>query len=156
MNWTIFDYVVAGGMVACLLLGTVLVIRTQRHWAARLAGGLTLIGFFLLVWSAGAVGIIGRSDNDANLAFLALPLVASLGAVITRLRPAGLAVTLAVVAAGQFLIGFVALIGGLGSAGPAWPVDMLVATLVFTALFATAAALFHFAARAQAASSRSR
>jgi heme/copper-type cytochrome/quinol oxidase subunit 4 len=156
MNWTLFDFVFAGGMLACLLLGSVLVLKTQRHWAARLAGGLALVAFFMLVWSAGAVGIIGRSENDANLAYLALPLLALAGAIITRLRPAGLAVTFALIAASQALIGFVAFIAGLGSDGPAWPMDIIVATLIFTALFATSAALFRLAARAQAASSLAR
>ncbi|WP_291843876.1 hypothetical protein [Maricaulis sp.] len=156
MDWTLFDYVFAGGMLACLLLGSVLVLKTQRHWAARLAGGLALVTFFLLVWSVGAVGIIGGSDDDANLAYLALPFLALAGAMTTRLRASGLGVTFALIAVGQVLIGLVALIAGLGSSGPAWPMDIIAATLVFAALFAASAALFRFAARAQAASSLSR
>jgi hypothetical protein len=37
------------------------------------------------------VGIIGSEANPANLLFMAVPLVAIIGAALARLRPAGMA-----------------------------------------------------------------
>ena len=95
VRWTAFDFAFFAGMLAVLLLGYELIARNGRG-AYRIAGGVALAAAFLLVWINGAVGIIGDEGNRANLMYGAVLLVVAGGAMLTRLRAAGMARTMAV------------------------------------------------------------
>lgn len=47
----------------------------------------------------------------------------------------------------QVLVAVIALIAGFGSTGPSWPLDILVATVIFATLWLLSAWLFRKAAR---------
>ncbi|MEL7297381.1 MAG: hypothetical protein AAGJ86_06940 [Pseudomonadota bacterium] len=134
--------------LAFLIFGLWLVFRRIRPKpsaprAQRLGWQVTLLGVFLMAWVSGAVGIIGSEDNPANLMFGALLAMGVCGAAISGLRPKGLRITLAIMAAAQIAIALVDLYWELGVDGPVWPRDVWTATAIFTIIWSTAAALFH-------------
>ena len=149
VRWTAFDFAFFAGMLAVLVLGYELIARNGRG-AYRIAGGVALAAAFLLVWINGAVGIIGDEGNRANLMYGAVLLVVAGGAMLTRLRAAGMARTMAVAAVLQVAIGIVAVIARLGTDGPIWPRDVIGLTGIFALLWLAAAALFRKAAQASA------
>ena len=57
MNWTAFDFVMAGLFAAALIIGLVLIVRIRisRGLKWLLAAGLIVI--LALFWAQGAVGI---------------------------------------------------------------------------------------------------
>jgi ABC-type uncharacterized transport system permease subunit len=96
----------------------------------------------------GAVGVIGSEDDAANLMFGGVLAVGIAGAIIARFQPGAMARVLVATALAQVLVAVIALIAGLGS-GPNWPVDILVLTGFFVALWLISAWLFRKAAREQ-------
>ena len=65
-----------------------------------------------------AVGIIGTEDNPANLMYGGVLAVGIVGAIIARFQPHGMARALVATALAQALVAVIALIAGLGFAGP--------------------------------------
>lgn len=107
--WTKGDFVFA----TVLIFGTGLLFEIARMKAAnnnayKYAAGLALLATFLLIWVNGAVGIIG--DSDVNIFYAGVVLTLFLGTIISRLKPKGMAYTLFMAAAIQFLIPIVAYI----------------------------------------------
>ena len=146
MDWDVLDYVVFGLMLAAVSGGWLLLRRMSDAGSYRVAAGIALAAAFLLVWVNGAVGIIGSENNDANLLFFGVPAVALAGALLARLRAHGMSRAMFLAALVQVLIGAAALTAGWGRDGPAWPRDVLVMTLLFTAMWAAAGLLFRKAA----------
>ena len=151
MDWTMADYAAAATLLAGLVFGAALALRMRAGPGYRAAAIVTLVSLVALIWVNGAVGFIGASDDPANLMYGAVVLAALAGAGISRLRAAGMAVTLAAMAGLQLAIGVVAVTARLGSDAPSWPQAIIGATVVFTGLFLVAAALFRGASRAQPA-----
>lgn len=140
--WTGRDFAVFGAMLAVLCGGIEIAVRMSRHYAYRAGAGVALITGFLLVWMNLAVGIIGNEENPANLMFGGVLLVGAVGALISRLRAAGLAVTMVAMAGAMMTVAVIAQIGG----DFIWPL-----AVVFSCIWLGAAALFRKAAREQAA-----
>ena len=82
VNWTAADFVVFGAMLACAGGAFELAARMTRNTAYRAAVGVALAAAFLLVWTNGAVGIIGSEDNPANLMFGGVLAVGLVGAAV--------------------------------------------------------------------------
>ena len=78
--------------------------------AYRAAVGVALAAVLLLFWVNGAVGIIGNENNPANLMYGGVLVVGIIGALITRLRPHGMARTLFTMALVQALVPVITLI----------------------------------------------
>ena len=127
-----------------------LATRVTRNHAYRYATGVALVAAFVLVWVNGAVGIIGNENNDANLMYFGVLAIGIIGALVARFRPRGMARTLFATALAQMLVAAIALFADLGPMGPTWPLDILILTLFFTALWLLSAWLFRVAARQQA------
>lgn len=136
--WTPFDFAVLGGLLLFAALGVELAVRAGSSLGYRIGAALTLGLVVLLTAVNGAVGVIGSEDLAANRLYLAIPAVILAGAALSRLRPAGLARTLAVAAGVQVAAPVVAALAG----APAWAPEALVATAVFTAGWLLAALLF--------------
>lgn len=147
MNWNLADFAVAAGLLAALIGGSVLAFRRSSNGAYRAAAGVALFACFLLAWINGAVGIVGSESNDANLMFAAVIACVVIGAAVTRLRAGGMSRVLFLAAAIQLAAGLIALAGGLGTEGNAWPNDLIVLTAFFAALWLVSSWLFRRAAR---------
>jgi hypothetical protein len=147
VNWTLFDFVVAG----TLLVGTGLLYELAARKAGtvvyRAAVGVAVGAAFLLTWVNLAAGIIGEPDERANGLYLGVPAVGIIGAVIARLEPRGMARALVATALAQALIAGIALILAWGAPGTG-PLEVVALNGFFIALFVGSAWLFRLAARA--------
>lgn len=124
-----------------------MVAMTSRPASYRLALALTLGTSAFLVLASGALGIIG--DGRADRAYVAVPAVLVVGAVVTRLRPAGMAVVLLLAALAQVLVPVVLVGGRAPGTDTASLLDVTGLTMVFCGLFVLAAAFFRRAAGAR-------
>lgn len=149
MNWDLIDFAVFIALLAGVAVAYTLAMRKTENTAYRSAVGVAIAAAFILVWVNGAVGIIGNESNDANMMYIGVLAVALIGAAIARFRSHGMARALYATAFAQALVAVIALIAGLGSAGPIWPRDILIMTGFFAALWLISAWLFGIAAREQ-------
>lgn len=140
--WTGSDFVIAGVMLGTLGLGIEFAARNSGSLPYRLGAVTALVSSLLIIHANGAVGMIGSEDNPYNLLFAAVLVVALVGSLIAWFRPAGMMRTM--VAAAAVHLGISA--GGLAvdPLGGTFSIGMAVLWLI-------AAALFHRAARGQAA-----
>ena len=123
---------------------------TKTHTTAyRSAVSVALAAAFILVWMNLAVGIIGSEDSPANLMYGGVLAVGMIGAIIARFQPSEMARTLSATALAQALVAVIALTAGLDSTGPSWPVEILLLTGFFAALWFLSAWLFRKAVRQQ-------
>lgn len=104
VNWTLSDFVVAGGLLFGTGLTYLLVARMGDNASYRLAVGVAVAAGLLLVWINLAVGIIGGDGNPANLLYAGVLAVAAVGALVARFRPRGMATTMFAAALTQFLV----------------------------------------------------
>jgi len=63
----------------------------RSNAAQKAAVGLAIATPFLLVWTIGAVGVLGRDGDRADLKYIGVLAVEIIGAIIARLRPHGMA-----------------------------------------------------------------
>ena len=113
--------------------------------AYRSAAALALTAAFVIVWMSVAAGLMGIEDDDpANLLYVGVLAIGSLGAVLARFEPRGMARALFGTALAQAVVGAIA----LGYPNTASPAQIAVVHGLFVALFAGAAWLFRHAARA--------
>jgi hypothetical protein len=147
--WSMADFVVAGALIFGTGLSYVLVARKAGNIAYRVAVGVALVAALLLVWINFAVGVIGTEDELANLMYVGVLAVGTIGAIVARFRPHGMSRALLATALAQALVAAIALTFGLGSE---WsrPVEILGVTGLFVALFVGSALLFRYAGRQQA------
>jgi hypothetical protein len=115
----------------------------MRTTPYRLAVAVALGTSLLLVYGAGALGIIGDGGRR-DLMYAAVLVVGLIGTALSRLRPKGMAMTLAAMGLAQILVTGIALLAGL--ADDASVLDLLGLTAMFAGLFALSAWLFHRAA----------
>jgi hypothetical protein len=147
MTWDETDFIVFGAMLfgACGLYE--LAARMKPNFAYRAAVGVAVVAAFILIWMNLAVGIIGSEDNPANLMYGGVLSIAIAGAIIVRFRAHAMARVLVATAFSQALVGVIALVGGLGSAGANGPRVIIVITGFFVALWLVSAWLFWKAER---------
>jgi len=145
--WDVVDFAVLGALLAIVGVSYELAARKTVNTAYRWAVGIALGAAFILVGVNLAVGVIGTENNDANLMFGGVLGVGVIGAIITRLRPEGMARVLSAMALAQALVAVIAMVAGAGSSGPIWPLDILMATTFFVAMWLISAWLFRLSAR---------
>jgi hypothetical protein len=145
--WTVSDYVVMGGMFGLVGLGFEVAVRMSKDVVYRVAAGVAVITAFLLVWVNVAVGFLGNENNPYNLIFFVLLGLTLIGAFLVEFRAKGLGRLLAGTAAGQALIGIVALMAGLGEPGNRGIYEAFMGTSMFVGLWLASAWLFSRAAR---------
>jgi hypothetical protein len=90
VNWSPFDFVVAGALLFGSGLAYVLVAGKGGNSAYRAAVGVAVGAALLLVWINLAVGIIGSEDNPVNLLYFWALFAGVIGAAAARLRPRGM------------------------------------------------------------------
>ena len=104
-----------------------------------LALGVSIGTVLFLLLGIGALGIVG--DGDRDWLYLAAPVVGLVVAVVTRFRPAGMAMALAAAAVTTVVAGGWARARRPGRGG-ASVLDVVMLTGMYAALFAVAAWLF--------------
>jgi len=144
--WTLTDFVIFGVLLVGAGVAFELVLRKTGDTAYRWGVGVALAAAFILIWVNGAVGIIGSEDNDANLMFFGVLAVGLIGAFVACFKPRGMARAMIVTTFVQILAGVIALVFGFGSHGSLWPLDILILTGFFVALWLLSAWLFQKAA----------
>ena len=110
----------------------------------RLALGVAVATVLFLFVAIGALGIIGDGGREDRI-YLAVFVVAAIGAVVARLRSAGMALALAVTALAQAVVAMGALIAYHDEAGVS-VVDVVAINAMYVALFGLSAWLFSGAA----------
>lgn len=95
----------------------------------------------------GAVGVLGRDGDRADLMYIGVLAVEIIGAIIARLRPHGMARALFATALVQGLVAVIALIAGLHQAPYSSVGEILGLNGFFVALFLGSGWLFRNAAR---------
>lgn len=144
--WTGSDFVFAGLLLGGVGLGLELAVRASREPAYRVGVAMALGLAFLTLWINGAVGVIGDEGERANLLFLGVLAVAAAGAVLGRFRPGGMAWAMTAAAVAQALVPLIAWAADFAPTALLWAPEVPVFTVVFTALWLVAGALFRKAA----------
>jgi hypothetical protein len=145
--WDFADFAIFGALLVGAGIAYELIARKTDNIAYRSAVSVALAAAFMLVWVNGAVGVIGTENDAANLMFGGVLVVGIMGTIIARGRPHGMALVMLATALAQALVAVIALIAGLGSTGPIWPLDILMMTVFFAALWLISALLFRRALR---------
>ena len=101
-NWPLRGFVLFGTLIFGLALAFQLITRNIDAAAYRLALGITLVFSFGVFWG----NWVQAADdiNPAALAYLIVPVVGVIGAVIARFRPAGMSVALSAMAVTQAVL----------------------------------------------------
>ena len=151
--WTGADFLVMGVMLAIACSVYELGVWLSGDGVYRAGFGVAVATGFLTVWVNLAVGMFGSENNLLNVMFAGVLLVASVGSLLARFRPAGMARAMGATALAQCVAAVTGLAVGL-VAGPmerGGPDIWLEAAL--TAAFAlpwlVAMQLFRMAARRQ-------
>lgn len=139
VDWSAADFAVAAALFASCGSAFELAARSSRDRHYRAGAAVALATGLLVVWVNLAVGIVGSEDEPFNLVFFVAPVVALVFAAAGRGRAAGMVHAMLAAAAAQLLAG--ALVR------PAAPEAMTLATLLVTAPWLLAAALFRRAVR---------
>jgi hypothetical protein len=136
VRWSAGDFVFAGLMIGIVGVTLELTVRASRNATYRAGVGVALLASFLLVWANAAVGMIGNEDNPYNLLFFGAIGVALAGAVISGVRPAGMAIAMIAAALVQ---------GGVAAAGMSSDPRGGVLSLAMASLWLISAGLFRAA-----------
>jgi hypothetical protein len=133
VDWNAPDFIIMGALFATIGLGIEFLIRKSRSIAYRVGAVVALLTAFLTIWVNLAVGMIG-DNNLYNLMFGGVLMIAFVGAILSKFRPAGMAAGMAVAGAAQAAVAT----GG-------FPTDPLgaVFSMAFALPWLLAAALFH-------------
>lgn len=113
VNWTLSDFGFAAMLFGALGLGIELAVRMTPDRFYRAGASFALLSAFLVVWSNGAVGMIGNEDNPINLLFLGVIMIALIGSILSRFGKEGMA--LAMFTAGSVQASIATIFGILGS-----------------------------------------
>lgn len=149
VNWDETDFAVIAAMLAVACGTYELAARMTGNSAYRAAVGVALAAAFILVWMNLAVGIIGSEDNPANLMYGGVLAVGTIGAVIARFQPDGMARALVATALAQALVAVIALIAGEHRSPVSSVAEILGLNGFFVALFLGSALMFRKATREQ-------
>jgi hypothetical protein len=106
--WNFTDFIAAGVLLFGTGLTYELISRRMNSTIYRFAVGMAVGATLLLIWVNLAVGILGSENNPANILYGGVIGVGFLGAIITRLQPRGMAITLFAMTLTQILIPVIA------------------------------------------------
>lgn len=143
----VLEFMLLGAFLAGLVGGFMILKRRFPDNTAYKAGlGLAVLAAFLLFWVNGAVGIIGSSNNDLNMLYIVVILIAFVGSVISRFRPKEMSLAMMVAAVALAVPGAIALFTGEGQA-----IHVIGATVFFGGMWAGSAILFRKASEFEGA-----
>ena len=125
------------------------IVQKSASTYYRLAVGVAVATVLFLILAVGALGIIG--DGEQDRIYIGVLVVAAIGTLVARLRPAGMAVALVATALAQALITLTAFLAGLHEGASV--MDMVGINAMYVALFGLSAWLFRRAAEKLAGAS---
>ena len=146
VQWTAFDFAVAGAMLFICCSLWELGFRLSDSAAYRMGLGIAVGAALVTLWVNGAVGVIGDEDNPANLMFVAVLAMGVVGAFVANFKAAGMARAMTATAAAQALVGVVAFAGRMGSEAGNWMQVIVGFTFVMCTAWMLSAWLFRRAA----------
>lgn len=112
----------------------------------RIALGIGVGATLFLILGIGALGVIGAEGGRADMMFLGVLAIGLGGAIITRLRPEGMVLTMVAMAAATMIVGIIAIALGKHEADQSSVAEILGLTGMYASLFAAAAWRFRAAA----------
>jgi hypothetical protein len=145
VNWDLADFVIFGIMLAAVCGCYELARRLTGNHTYRIAVALALLAAFLIIWINLAVGIIGGSENPANLMYVGVLGIGIIGALWVRFQAQGMSRVLVVMAIAQTLVASIVLMVDWDFTTPE-PWVLLLMHGVFIILFLASAFMFHKAA----------
>ena len=110
VNWQLSDFVIAGVLMFAVGSTLELLFKSSNNRRYRLAGALTILTLFLLIWINAAVGIVGHANNDANLLYFAVLVTALIGSIAVRFKAQGMRLVLIACAVVQIVVTIIALV----------------------------------------------
>jgi hypothetical protein len=125
-------------LLGSVVLGFEFLVRRSNNLAYRTGAAAAVVTGFLTVWVNGAVGMIGSENDPRNLLFGGVILIALVGSLVSRFKPAGMARTMVVAAIAQ---------AAIGASGFAIDVRGAIFSIGFSAFWLISAGLFGIAAR---------
>lgn len=127
------------GLFLAVLVSAFMILKARfpdnKAYKFGLAAGIA--GVFLLFWTNGAVGIIGSENNDLNMLYLVVILIAFAGSLFARFKPRGMAKAMTVTAIAQTIPAIIAAFTGQGELR-----DLIVITAFFLFFWSSSAVLF--------------
>ena len=115
--------------------------------AYKVANALALGTALFLLWGALAMGILGAEGDRADMMYLAVIAIGVVGAIITRLKAAGMERVMTAMAAAQAVVVVIALIIGKQDSPVSSVFEIVWLNGFFIAMFLTSAWLFRYAER---------
>jgi hypothetical protein len=152
VKWSPGDFLFAALMFGTVGLLLELAVRASPDWSYRGGVALAVLAGFVLIWSNLAVGILGNEENDANLLFFLVPLVAIAGSALARFRAGGMAATMACAGLMLLAVPVIAYTLRIGDAATLTRFDYPVFLGLFAAIWFGSAALLRRAGRSQPSS----
>ncbi len=141
VNWTVSDFAFAGAMLVGS--GIIYEMAARAGNLAYQAGVVVALGTgMLIMWTTGAVGIIGSEANPGNLLYVAVVPLAIIGAIIARGRARGMVWAMAAAAIGTMLAPVIAYAGVANPVSDVLAPEVFAATGIFTIGWLLAAVLF--------------
>jgi hypothetical protein len=142
VNWTVSDFVFAGG----LLVGSGIIYELAAragNLAYQAAVVVALGAVVLIMWTTGAVGVIGSEANPGNLLYVGVAGLAILGSIVAGGRAAAMRWAMSVAAVATLLVPVIAYAGVANPRSDVLAPEVFIATGVFTAMWLLSARLFH-------------
>ena len=113
VNWTPFDFIVAGTLLFVTGLMYKLMSSKSATIAYSIAAGFALFSGLFLIWSNLAVGMIGSENQPVNTLYLAVIAIGLVGGFVSNIQPRGMVLTMFAMALTQALITAGALLAGV-------------------------------------------
>ena len=146
VNWTVSDFVFAGGIL--LGAGVTYELAARVGNLAYQAGVVVALGTGILnLWVTGAVGIIGSENNPGNLLYLGVVALAIAGAIVAGGRASRMVWAMALAAFATLSVPVFAYNGVANPASDVMAPEVFIATGVFAAAWALSAFFFHRASK---------
>lgn len=147
VNWSPADFIIMGILIAGTGSAYIFISGISDNTSYKIAVGISAITGFLIIWINLAVGIIGDPGNQANLLYAGIFIAGIAGAIISRLKPSGLSLTLYLMSIYQLIIPLlVIIIPGIKLPQSPEITPVLLFNTFFAGLFAFAGWLFKRAA----------
>ncbi len=146
--WGPIDFAVFGIMLISVGFAFEFITAKQNSMVYKAAIGLALLTAFLLIWVNLAVGLIGNTNEIANIMYSGVLAVLILGALVVRVRPLAMVRVMFATALTQGLITIITLLGKMSNHSGSSAGEIIVMNGVFIALFMVSAFLFRRAGNA--------